>query len=318
MGCFSGGVKGQSVQQVSKLTPEQQQLVSLLTQQAAPAISGITGATIPGMEFAPGGPSPLQQQAFGLAGQLPQQMAFDPSQITQQFQPTADFARQGFQQETIPAIMSALGFGGGARSSGAANILGREGRNLELGLASQLGQQQFGAQQAALGRQMQIPGMVGQMGGVQQQFPEAQRQFALQQFMAGAPEADPRLGFIGPAFTSAYDTAVQQGFYSPGLGSQILGALGGAGAAYMAASDERLKENIKSIDNALEKDKKLDGKVYKFIFKDKERDGGIIAQDLEKVLPEAVTEINGIKYVKYSAVIALLVNAVNELARKVG
>ena len=87
----------------------------------------------------------------------------------------------------------------------------------------------------------------------------------------------------------------------------------------IAASDKRLKENIEHIDNALEKVKELDGNTYNFKTNNpRNRDGGIMAQDLEKILPEAVTEINGIKYVKYAAVVALLVNAVNELAKKVG
>lgn len=212
----------------------------MLSQKASPAIQAVTGATIPGQEFAPGGPSPLQQQAFGLAEQLPgfQDLpAFqaDPASVQRQFQPIADFARQGFQEETIPAIAGAAGFGGTARSSGFRDILARQGRNLELGLGAQLA----GFQQGALGRQAQLPGIAGQtagqvagLGGLQQSFPEAQRQFGLRQFLAGSPEQDPRLGFIGPAFTSPFDTAVQQGFSAgPGLGSQLIGpaaTLGGA------------------------------------------------------------------------------------------
>ena len=319
MGCFSGDVKGQSVQQIERLTPEQQRLIGLLTKRATPAIQRVEGATIPGMEFAPGGPSGLQQQAFGLAGQLPNLFSGGIQQI---MQPVGDFARQGFQQETIPAIMSALGAEGMARSSGAANILGREGRNLELGLASQFAPMQLGLQQMQMG----LPNMMANLGVQQRGIGEEQTQYGLSRYMAGAPEADPRLGFIGPAFTQAYDTAVQQGYYEPSLGSQLLGFGGsllggiGAGGGTLAGffSDERLKENIEHIDNALEKVSKIDGKVYKFKFKDKERDGGVIAQELEKVLPEAVVEVGGIKYVKYEAVIALLVNAVNELARKVG
>ena len=297
MGCFSGETKGQSITQVEKLTPEQRRLVALLSGKARPAIEGITGATIPGMEFAPGGPSPLQQQAFGMAGQ----------DISQLMAPVGDYAQNMFQQETIPAIMGALGSQGMARSSGAPEILGRQGRNLSMGLASQFAPMQF-----------QQPGMMAGLGGLQRGIGEEQTQFGLQRFMAGAPEADPRLGFIGPAFTSAYDTAVQQGFFSPGLGTQLLSEGGQIGMGMAMASDERLKENIEHIDNALEKVNKIDGKIYKFKFKDKERDGGVIAQELEKVLPEAVVEVDGIKFVKYEAVIALLVNAVNELARKVG
>ena len=201
MGCFSGDVRGQSVQQVEKLTPEQQRLIALLSQKAGPAIQGVGGATIPGMEFAPGGPSQLQQQAFGMAGQ----------DIGQLMAPVGDYAQNMFQQETIPAIMGALGSQGMARSSGAADILGRQGRTLSMGLAAQFAPMQF-----------QQPGMMAGLGGLQRGIGEEQTQFGLQRFMAGAPEADPRLGFIGPAFTSAYDTAVQQGFFSPGLGTQLL------------------------------------------------------------------------------------------------
>lgn len=213
-GCFSGGVKGQSAQQVSKLTPVQERLIALLAGKAQPAIEGITGATIPGMQFAPGGPSPLQQQAFGMAGQ----------DISQLMAPVGDYAQNMFQQETIPAIMGALGAGGMARSSGAADILGQQGRNLSMGLAAQFAPMQF-----------QQPGMMAGLGGLQRGIGEEQTQFGLQRFMAGTPEQDPRLGFIGPAFTSAYDTAVQQGFYSPGVGTQLLGALGAGMGGYFGS-----------------------------------------------------------------------------------
>ncbi len=230
MGCFGGSEGGG--QQIPKLTKEQKELVALLARQAGPAIEAVTGATIPGQEFAPGGPSPLQQQAFGLAGQLPGQMQFDPSRIAEQFEPVAEFARRGFQEETIPAIAQAAGFEGGARSTGFQNILARQGMNLELGLAGQLGQQQIGAFQQAQQRTMQMPGMLAGIGGLQASFPEAQRQFGLEQFRAAAPEADPRLGFVGPAFTSAFDTAAIQG--QQGLGPSLVGAAGMLGAAKIA------------------------------------------------------------------------------------
>lgn len=208
-----GGGGGGSIQQVPKLTPEQERLVALLGRKATPAIEAVTGPTIPGMQFAPSGPSPLQQQAFGMAGQ----------DISQMMAPVSQFAQQQFGQEYIPAIMGALGAQGMARSSGAPEILGRQGRNLGMGLAAQFAPMQF-----------QQPGMMAGLGGLQRGIGEEQREFGLGRFMAGAPEADPRLGFIGPAFTSAYDTAVQQGFYKPSLGSQLLGfggsLLGGIGA----------------------------------------------------------------------------------------
>ena len=214
---LSGGSRGGgggSIQQVDKLTPEQEQLVAQLVGKAGTAIAGVTGATIPGMEFAPGGPSQLQQQAFGMAGQ----------DISQMMAPVGQFAQEMFQQETIPGIMGALGAQGMARSSGAADILGRQGRNLSMGLAAQFAPMQF-----------QQPGMMAGLGGIQRGIGEEQTQFGLQRFMAAAQEQDPRLGFIGPAFTSAYDTAVQQGFYQPNIGTQLLGAIGpGIGSYYGA------------------------------------------------------------------------------------
>lgn len=212
MGGGGGGGSSGSIQQVPKLTAEQEQLVALLGRTARPAISGVTGPTIPGMEFAPGGPSPLQQQAFGMAGQ----------DISQMMRPVSQFTQQQFEQEYIPSIMGALGAGGMARSSGAPEILGRQARNLNLGMAAQFAPMQF-----------QQPGMMAGLGGIQRGIGEEQRGFGLQRFMAGAPEQDPRLGFIGPAFTSAYDTAVQQGYYEPSIGSQLLG-LGGSVLGGMA------------------------------------------------------------------------------------
>lgn len=311
MGCFSGP-SSQAVSQPT-LTGDQSELVRLLSQQANPAIQNVTGATIPGQEFAPGGPSPLQQQAFGLAGQLPQQLGFDSGRATQQFQPVADFANFNFQNQTIPALANAAGFGGGARSSGFQDILARAGQGLNLGLGAQLGQQQFGAFNQAQQFQSQLPGQLAGLGGLQGSFPEAQRQFDLQNLFAASPEQDPRLGFIGPAFTSAFDTVNQQ--RGAGVGSQVIGALG------QALSDERVKDNIEPIEDSLEKLNRISGKTYNYTEEvsdtPEHKRAGVIAQDVEKVLPEAVIEKDSIKHVDYNAVLALVVNAVNELARKV-
>ena len=91
--------------------------------------------------------------------------------------------------------------------------------------------------------------------------------------------------------------------------------LGIAAVVSIQSFSENLKENIETIDNALEKLGGLDGKTYNFI--DGDVSGGVIAQDLEKVLPQAVGEQDGFKTVDYSAIIALLVNAVKELSAKV-
>lgn len=119
---------------------------------------------------------------------------------------------------------------------------------------------------------------------------------------------------------------------SSGTGAAIGGAAAGGAAGGVATagtkalmtalipalSDRRAKENVVKIDDALAKVQSLDGFTYNYIHEaPSQRNGGVMAQDLEKVLPEAVVEMDGIKYVKYDAVIGLLVNAVKELSDQV-
>ena len=65
------------------------------------------------------------------------------------------------------------------------------------------------------------------------------------------------------------------------------GVFAGNVTAYGSPSDIRLKENVEVIDNALDKVKQLKGITYD-LKSDGNRLTGLIAQDLEKVLPEAV------------------------------
>lgn len=83
-----------------------------------------------------------------------------------------------------------------------------------------------------------------------------------------------------------------------------------------AFSDERLKKDIQQITGALDKALKLRGVV----FTDKatgRRRTGVIAQELQKVLPEAVVQNGDYLAVAYGNVIGLLIEAIRELASKV-
>jgi hypothetical protein len=86
-----------------------------------------------------------------------------------------------------------------------------------------------------------------------------------------------------------------------------------------AFSDERLKENIKTIPNALEKVTQLRGVQY--TRKDtKQQSVGVIAQEIEKVLPEVVVTNNdeeGTKSVAYGNVVGLLIEAIKDLQKEV-
>ena len=85
----------------------------------------------------------------------------------------------------------------------------------------------------------------------------------------------------------------------------------------IAFSDERVKENIKTIDNSLEKVNKLRGVQFNKIGEDT-KSIGVIAQEVEKILPEVVrTDDEGMKSVAYGNVVGILIEAVKELTKEV-
>ena len=81
-------------------------------------------------------------------------------------------------------------------------------------------------------------------------------------------------------------------------------------------SDARLKENVETISNALDKVALLRGVYFDLIAKPGNRHVGLIAQEVEEVLPEVVStseEGDKIKSVAYANVVGLLVEAIKEL-----
>ena len=85
-------------------------------------------------------------------------------------------------------------------------------------------------------------------------------------------------------------------------------------------SDERLKKDIEPITNALAKVQSLNGVTFKYIDKNTvNRDTGLIAQNVQAVLPEAIKEVNneGHLGLAYGNMVGLLVEAIKELTAKV-
>lgn len=84
-------------------------------------------------------------------------------------------------------------------------------------------------------------------------------------------------------------------------------------------SDERVKENITLISNALEKTCSLNGVYYnRTDIEDKSRKIGFIAQQVADVVPElASIDFNDNYAVNYSNMVALLVEAIKELKKEV-
>jgi len=81
-----------------------------------------------------------------------------------------------------------------------------------------------------------------------------------------------------------------------------------------AYSDERVKENINTIENALDKVKALRGVTYNRTDKeDKSEKIGVIAQEIQEVLPQVVHEQeDGMLGVSYGNITAVLIEAIKE------
>jgi hypothetical protein len=121
-----------------------------------------------------------------------------------------------------------------------------------------------------------------------------------------------------PIFYDSANTAYYVDPASTGTSLNVAGSIVAAGNV-TAYSDERLKENIETIPSALDKIGQIRGVTYtRNDLDDKERRyAGVIAQEIEVVLPEAVRDIGEIKAVDYNATIALLIEAVKELKDEV-
>jgi hypothetical protein len=156
------------------------------------------------------------------------------------------------------------------------------------------------------------------------QYPTGQLIFATSTTVNFAPTEKARLTSAG--CLSIGTTAV-------GAAGQIL-ATGSITAMY---SDKRLKENIKPITNALDKVDTLTGMLFtqnelaeSFGYTDKDQQVGVFAQEVQKVLPEAVklapfdmdgdgNSKSGENYltVQYEKLVPLLIEAIKELRAEV-
>ena len=83
-----------------------------------------------------------------------------------------------------------------------------------------------------------------------------------------------------------------------------------------ASSDERLKSNIQTIQNALDIVANLRGVRYE---KDNRAGVGVVAQEVQKHLPEVVHKENDSEYlaVAYGNIVGVLIEAIKELKKEV-
>jgi len=104
-------------------------------------------------------------------------------------------------------------------------------------------------------------------------------------------------------------------------GLTVGGAVQQTTPSFIVASDRRLKTNIQPLDNALHKLSKIKGVYFNwrnenddYEHHNMDREIGVIAQDIQDILPEAVNEFDN-KYlgVDYKSLIPLLIQSINEL-----
>jgi hypothetical protein len=179
-------------------------------------------------------------------------------------------------------------------------------------------------QQGALGdvsnqRYQKISGFTGNKGGLFQMAGAAQQPYQQRRNMQYQGQMQGMQNRYG-----------RQAGFMGGLGSLIgsgIQAYGGyKGMALLAAaSSVLLKKNIKTIDNPVKKvmairGVEFDWKPDKKFNKNHEligHDIGVVAEELEKVIPEAIPIIEGYKHVEYYKIIPLLVEAVKSQQQEI-
>jgi hypothetical protein len=103
---------------------------------------------------------------------------------------------------------------------------------------------------------------------------------------------------------------------SPSYPLDVTGTIRATGDV-IAYSDIRVKENIKTIDNAVNKVKALRGVEYNKI-DSTEQSIGVIAQEIEEVIPQVVKEDDkGMKSVAYGNITAVLIEAIKEQQKQI-
>lgn len=121
-------------------------------------------------------------------------------------------------------------------------------------------------------------------------------------------------GFVGNLTgTASTATAAATAYGISGTPDVTFGTV--TAVNFVTASDENLKQNIQTIDHALEKLTSIRGVSFEWK-KDEKPSMGVIAQEIEEVFPSLVIT-NEYKAVNYDGIIGVLIEAVKELQEKV-
>lgn len=282
----------QQVDSVSTLTPEQQ---AFLNNSVLPAAADAVGY------------APAYDQSL-LAG-----TRVDPSQFGNTLVGTDISALQGqFQQIQEQFGQAAANTLGGSErfSSGNSLIRGR--------LAGEAAARQSSILGSFINEQNQRATQANQFGqslsaGIQQGNQSVQTNLATNLLNNQTGWNQSLMNSALGQATENIVTPGQQGLLNP----QTIGMLG---SVAIASSDERLKDEVGDVSTGLEEVLKMDGKKWFWkegLTEDKSEQEGFMAQELEKIIPNAVKDKNGIKHVDIYALLPTMVNAIKELTAKV-
>ena len=126
---------------------------------------------------------------------------------------------------------------------------------------------------------------------------------------------DVDLGTTSSAFRDLYIRSIGCGVNASGTQGEIIAQTKVTSAAFFYSSDAALKEDIQTIENPLEKVQQLRGVSYKWKDTGK-KDIGLVANEVQKVLPELVADGEH-KTMDYGHMIGLLVEAIKEQQKEI-
>ena len=191
--------------------------------------------------------------------------------------------------------------------------------NFRLGAGSQLAGFGQTAMQNRYGAGQQMMALGAGQQGLAQQYLDAQQQ----EFMRRTQYPLQQLAILQGAVAASPYNVTQTGSMTSTSRPSYFNMLGQA-ASFAAPflSDESMKKNIKTIRNPLDKVNRLRGVDFEWADMDDSdeyegEDRSVIAQDVERVMPEAVMEDEGKLKVGAPQMIGLLTEAVKELDLKV-
>ena len=269
-----------------------------------------TAAQEAGMGLGQAREAELQQMAgqTGLARGLMQALSPEQAQVIRGFSNEADRAmassqmvspeeRRAYQQTAREAASAAGRLGGNAAI--ASEVMGRE--DLMARKRAEAMQAQQNVFNAAQGFYTQ-PGLQ-LLSSAPLSFQQGQNfvQSGLGAIGAGTPQLfDPAVGLnLGAAQRSNQLQAASANAQAQAAqGAGLMNALGTIGGAAIIASDRRLKTDIKKVGRT-----ESGLPIYTYKYKgDNKTQMGVMAQDVEKKNPEAVSEVGGYKAVNYKKI----------------